>query len=87
MPYFPTSKESAYRCQGCGQWFIPSGVSCCVAHAPGTCCHMGETPVVGMDGLKPADFNAKSKPGTYAIPIETPAGEFLRVQVLPRKDR
>ena len=48
MPYFPEVSEAApYRCQGCGGWFRynESGIACCVAHAPGTCCHVGETPV------------------------------------------
>lgn len=44
MPYFPRKSESAYKCQGCGQWYIRGNLSCCVAHTPGTCCHYGETP-------------------------------------------
>ena len=39
MPYFPHAAERAYKCQGCGGWFIPGNRSCLVAHAPGTCCH------------------------------------------------
>ena len=39
-PYFPKQTEiPAYRCQGCGGWFYPGNMQCCVAHAPGTCCH------------------------------------------------
>lgn len=44
-PYFPRQNESiAYKCQGCGGWFIKGTVSCCVNHSSGTCCHYGETP-------------------------------------------
>lgn len=39
MPYFPMPSERAYACKGCGGRFIPSGRSCLVMHAPGTCCH------------------------------------------------
>jgi hypothetical protein len=87
MPYFPTRQESAYRCEGCGDWFIPSNVSCCVAHAPGTCCHVTETRVVGMGGLRPRDFdfNAKSEPGVYAVAIEGADGRFLRVETIGKR--
>lgn len=44
-PYFPTVKETIYQCRGCRKWFLPVGVSCCMAHPPGTCCHYGETEV------------------------------------------
>jgi hypothetical protein len=39
MPYFPRDSEREYRCQGCGDWFIPGTRSCLVKHSPGTCCH------------------------------------------------
>ena len=47
MPYFPLANEAReYTCEGCHQRFrIPKGgvtTSCCVLHAPGTCCHFGE---------------------------------------------
>lgn len=43
MPYFPRVEEQpAYRCQGCGGWYRRGELVCCVAHAPGTCCHHGE---------------------------------------------
>lgn len=45
MPYFPKQSESAYYCPRCKAWFLRGNVSCCVAHAPGTCCHYGETQV------------------------------------------
>lgn len=44
MPYFPKPVERAYRCPGCGGWFIPGYQSCLVAHPPGSCCHEYETP-------------------------------------------
>ena len=47
MPYFPMRQETVYRCQGCGRWFTPGMLTCCVLHAPGTCCHMGEMEVMG----------------------------------------
>jgi hypothetical protein len=43
VPYFPKKRANHYKCRGCGDWFTPGNVSCCVAHAPGTCCHYGET--------------------------------------------
>ena len=43
MTYYPV--KSASRCPGCGGWFISQGMSCLVAHAPGTCCHQYETRV------------------------------------------
>lgn len=48
MPYFPKKQkqETAYKCAGCGQWYLRGNVSCCVLHAPGTCCHYGETPTL-----------------------------------------
>ena len=42
MPYFPKQPEQAYQCEGCKGWFYPSNMSCCVAHAPGSCCHQYE---------------------------------------------
>lgn len=49
MPYFPlkTAKGSAYYCPQCKAWYTRSNVSCCVLHAPGSCCHMGETKLPG----------------------------------------
>lgn len=44
MPYFPQQQETAYKCQGCGQWYYRGNVSCCVLHTPGSCCHFGERP-------------------------------------------
>lgn len=49
MPYFPKQSETAYRCAGCGGSFVRGNVSCCVAHAPGTCCHYGEKPVAAAN--------------------------------------
>ena len=46
MPYFPERREiPPYHCQGCGGWFRQGTKVCCVAHAPGTCCHEYETRV------------------------------------------
>lgn len=45
MAYFPTRVEQASKCPGCGRWYLPASASCCVAHAPGTCCHYGEVEV------------------------------------------
>jgi hypothetical protein len=46
MPYFPLKSDpSPYRCEGCKRWFLPSNMSCCVAHGPGSCCHEYETEV------------------------------------------
>ena len=39
-----TAAPPAEKCPGCGGTFIDNGIRCCVAHAPGTCCHYGETP-------------------------------------------
>lgn len=39
MPYFPTTQQMVYQCQGCGRWFRSTGSACCVLHPPGTCCH------------------------------------------------
>lgn len=48
MPYFPPLNTlTAYQCPGCHGWFLPSNTSCCVAHAPGTCCHHFEQVVPG----------------------------------------
>lgn len=35
-----------YRCQRCEQWYrrLRVRMMCAVAHAPGQCCHYGETP-------------------------------------------
>ena len=45
MPYFPKAEEQApYKCPGCGGWFYRGNMNCAVNHAPGTCCHYGETP-------------------------------------------
>ena len=41
-PYFPTEQEQEYTCPNCGGRFRPTGLSCCVLHAPGTCCHYGD---------------------------------------------
>lgn len=49
--YFPPEKPQApEKCPGCGKWYVTDGssrsrVSCCVVHAPGTCCHYGEIEV------------------------------------------
>lgn len=44
-PYFPKREEvPPYHCQGCGGWYHRANISCCVNHAPGTCCHLYETP-------------------------------------------
>ncbi len=52
MVYFPPlSKEppKPAKCPGCGDWYVPNprmeGQSCCVDHAPGSCCHYSETKV------------------------------------------
>ncbi len=45
MPYFPTRTEQAYRCPGCQKWFLMGNMSCCVLHAPGSCCHEFEQPI------------------------------------------
>ncbi len=48
MPYFPKEEQRhPYHCQGCRRWFLESNMKCCVAHAPGTCCHKYETEVPG----------------------------------------
>lgn len=54
MPYFPKPQERAYKCPGCGGWFIPGNRMCLVYHTPGTCCHEYEQrvephPRVGME--------------------------------------
>ena len=41
-PYFPHIQSQEYTCQGCGRRFRKTGLSCCVLHPPGTCCHYGE---------------------------------------------
>lgn len=46
MPYFPPLNEQGhtYWCPNCKAHYRvpPVTVSCCVAHPPGDCCHMGE---------------------------------------------
>ncbi len=45
MPYFPPqTAPTQYFCPRCNAWFYPGILACCVLHAPGTCCHYGETP-------------------------------------------
>lgn len=51
MAYFPHKSQRAYKCEGCGRWFIKGNVSCCVMHAPGTCCHYGDTPLPDLQQL------------------------------------
>lgn len=49
MPYFPpTTAPHRYWCPRCEAWYeVPRvAVSCCAIHAPGSCCHMGETRVI-----------------------------------------
>ena len=58
MPYFPKDTERAYRCPNCGGWFIPGNISCCVAHAPGTCCHEYETPTIARPSKVGAEGRA-----------------------------
>ena len=41
------SEPVVYRCPVCHGWFRAGNVSCAVAHAPGTCCHLGDTSVPG----------------------------------------
>ena len=43
MAYFPV--RDSYLCPGCGGHFKDGGVRCAVLHAPGTCCHYGDTPL------------------------------------------
>lgn len=66
MVYFPRLEERGgplgtgepEKCPGCDKWFVPTpgmeGVSCCVAHGPGTCCHFSETEVPRSGGRGPA---------------------------------
>lgn len=66
MPYFPAHEDRAYRCQGCGRWFIPGNRSCLVAHPPGTCCHEYETPLnvrprASSPGPSPYDLSVGQK--------------------------
>lgn len=44
MTYFPTQEDLVYKCPKCEQWFIQGHERCLVLHAPGTCCHYGDTP-------------------------------------------
>lgn len=48
MTYFPPARQNTpTKCPGCGGWFVEQDgprLSCCVYHAPGTCCHFGEVP-------------------------------------------
>ena len=44
MPYFPTHKESQYRCPSCGGYYYRGSTVCLVLHPPGTCCHEYEQP-------------------------------------------
>jgi hypothetical protein len=39
---FPKHEEVIYTCPVCKGKFIAGNISCCVAHAPGTCCHYGD---------------------------------------------
>lgn len=59
-PYFPYPEETAYRCKGCGGWFIPGNRSCLVAHPPGTCCHKYEKPVQSQ--VAPTIYSIKPLP-------------------------
>lgn len=43
MNYFPRQSELTYTCRGCSNTYIKGSISCCVMHAPGTCCHYGDT--------------------------------------------
>ena len=46
MQVFPPAREnSPIRCPVCGGLFIDNGIRCAVMHAPGTCCHYGDTVV------------------------------------------
>jgi hypothetical protein len=47
MPYFKKGASPAkpYWCPNCEAWFSPGNHSCTVQHAPGSCCHNGETEV------------------------------------------
>ena len=55
MTYFPNYRieSKPQKCPGCGGWFIYNehGMSCLVLHAPGTCCHYGETQVSAPAGV------------------------------------
>lgn len=45
-PYFTSESERpVYWCPNCKAWYQRGNMNCCVAHAPGTCCHHGETRV------------------------------------------
>ena len=45
MTYFPLPRELRFQCPGCKKWFMPGNYSCCVLHAPGTCCHYSDTEI------------------------------------------
>lgn len=52
MVYFPKEMEVENvpkKCPGCGKWYVRNpameGVSCCLYHSPGSCCHFSETEV------------------------------------------
>ena len=84
MPYFPKREEQLYRCQGCGGWFMIGIESCPVLHAPGTCCHKYETPVMppvprARDGDSPQGHHACATfVREMAAPTQPPDIERLR---------
>jgi hydrogenase maturation factor len=43
---FERIADFLYTCPVCGGTFRKGNISCCVAHAPGTCCHYGDTPAL-----------------------------------------
>lgn len=53
MVYFPRIEgfdNTPVKCPGCGKWHVNLAgdmehVSCTVFHAPGSCCHFGESEV------------------------------------------
>lgn len=55
MTYYPTREQQTFKCQGCGQWFVPGPMNCAVAHAPGTCCHYSDIPSAGPDPTRYAE--------------------------------
>ncbi len=55
LPVASPSAAAPTRCCRCGKWYVPNpgraGLSCCVLHGPGQCCHYTETEVTAPDAL------------------------------------
>ncbi len=67
MPYYPRANDRTYFCPNCRGWFWRASgniqVLCTVYHAPGACCHYGETPVDDQDRPVPTAPDGANKKG------------------------